>query len=185
MRKIIVATALLLGAMTAQAQEKVMNVQKKDGTTMQACVADMERISFLTVEEGGQGLLVKTLGGETAGVRFLKHPVVTMADGRLTVTYGESETMAFEIVDIAEIVFGDATNVEGISTPDGFAFELQGDAALLRNIPDGTKVQVYSLDGRSLPSPTVSNGQLLLNRSTLGTGIFIIKIGTLATKIKL
>ena len=185
MRKIIVVTAFLLGALTGQAQERVMNVVKTDGTSTLTRVAELEKISFLTVEEGSQGLLVKTRGGETAGVRFLKHPVVTMEDGRLTVTYGEAETMEFEIADIAEIMFGDATNAEGISTPEGFAFELQGDGAQLRNIPESTRVQVYSIDGRCLPSPTVSNGTMLLSRSTLGTGIFIVKIGTFTTKIKL
>ena len=185
MRKILVMTVLLLGALAGQAQEKVMNVQKKDGTTMQTCVADMEKISFLTVEEGGQGLLVKTVGGETAGVRFESQPVVTMEDGRLTVTYGQDKSMAFEITDIAEIVFGDATAAEGISTLEGFAFVVQDRGMLLRNIPKGTKVQVYSIDGRALPSPTVSNGSVLLNRETLGTGIYIIKSGTFTTKIKL
>lgn len=78
MRKILVVATLFLGVLSVQAQEKVMNVQKKDGTSAQTRVAELKQISFLTVDEGGQGLLVKTLGGETAAVLFEAHPVVTI-----------------------------------------------------------------------------------------------------------
>ena len=70
MRKILVVATLFLGVLTGKAQEKVMNIQKTDGTTSQTRVADLKQISFLTVEEGGQGLLVKTMGGETTAVLF-------------------------------------------------------------------------------------------------------------------
>lgn len=185
MKTILVVMALLLGVLPGQAQEKMMNIQKKDGTKNQARVADLEKISFLTVEEGSQGLLVKTLGGETAAVRFEAQPVVTMGEGKLTVTYGSEEPIEFEISDIAEILFGDASNVESIGELEGFSFAMQSNGALLRGIPDGVKPRLYTIDGRSLPSPRVSGGQLLLSRSTLGTGTFIVKAGTFTAKIRL
>lgn len=185
MRTILVVTALLLGVLSGQAQEKMMNVLKKDGTKTQARVADLEKISFLTVEEGGQGLLVKTLGGETAAVRFEAHPVVTVGEGKLLITYGTDDTAEFEISDIAEILFGDASDAESIRELEGFSFVMQSNGALLRGIPDGVKPHLYTIDGRSLPSPRVSGGQLLLSRSTLGTGTFIVKAGTFTAKIRL
>ena len=185
MRKILVAAVLLLLNLPGQAQEKVIHVQKKDGTSTRARMAELKQISFLTTAEGGQGLLVKTSGGETAAVRFEAQPVVTMGEGKLTVTYGSEEPIEFEISDIAEILFGDASNVESISELEGFSFAMQSNGALLRGIPDGVKPRLYTIDGRSLPSPRVSGGQLLLSRSTLGTGTFIVKAGTFTAKIRL
>ena len=49
MRKIIALATLLLGALSGQAQEKVMNIQKTDGTNAQTRIADLKQISFLHV----------------------------------------------------------------------------------------------------------------------------------------
>ena len=184
MRKFLFIAALFLGALFGKAQEKVMNIQKTDGTIAQTRVADLKQISFLTVEEGGQGLLVKTLGGETVGVLFETNPVVTVSNGKLVVKSSSADTVEFEITDIAEIQFGDASGGTSISELEGYSFVLQESGALLRGIPKGVKPRVYSIDGRSIPTPSVHNGELRLSRATLGTGIFIVKVGTFSTKIK-
>ena len=184
MRKILVVAALCLSALSAQAQEKVMNIRKTDGTTEQTRVADLKQISFLTVEEGGQGLLVKTTGGETAAVLFETNPVVTISNGKLTIKSGLANTVEYEITDIAEIWFGDAKEGTAISQMKGFAYVVQDGGALLRGIPKGVQPRVYSLDGRILPTPPMQNGELRLSRATLGSGIFIVKVGTFTTKIQ-
>lgn len=185
MRKILVVATLFLGALSGQAQEKVMNIQKTDGTTDQTRVADLKQISFLTVDEGGQGLLVKTLGGETTAVLFETNPVVTISSGKLIVKSSSAEAVEFEITDIAEILFGDASDASAISDLEGFACVLQDGGVLLRGIPNSVKPRVYSIDGRSLPTPHFRGGELRLSRATLGTGIFIVKVGTFSTKIQL
>ena len=185
MRKILVVATLFLGALSGQAQEKVMNIQKTDGTTNQTRVADLKQISFLTVDEGGQGLLVKTLGGETTAVLFETNPVVTISSGKLIVKSSSAEAVEFEITDIAEIQFGDASDASAISDLEGFACVLQDGGVLLRGIPNCVKPCVYSIDGRSLPTPHFRGGELRLSRATLGTGIFIVKVGTFSTKIQL
>lgn len=185
MRKILVVAVVCFGALTAQAQETVMNTHKKDGTTTQTRVADLTQISFLTVDEGGQGLIVKTLGGETAAVLFEASPVVTVASGKLTVKPRTADAVVFEISDIKEIVFGDASDGTAISAPRALDFVMQEDGALLMGLPKGVKPQVYSLDGRTLPTPPVRGGELRLSRSTLGSGVFIVKVGTFSAKIKL
>lgn len=183
MRKILVAAVLLLLNLPGQAQEKVIHVQKKDGTSTQARMAELKQISFLTTAEGGQGLLVKTSGGETAAVRFDTNPVVTIAKGKLIVR-SDADAVEFEIADVAEILFGDATQTS-VGELRGFDYVLQEGGTLLRGIPEGTKARVYTLSGRCLPTPAVEGGELRLNRSTLGSGIFIVKIGKFSTKIRL
>ena len=197
MRKILFVTASLLCVLSSQAQEaprrqarlgassseKVINILKADGSNAQTRVADLKQISFLTVDEGGQGLKVKTLGGETTAVLFETNPVVTVSNGKLIIKSSSADDLEFEISDIAEIFFGEAGT--GINELKGFTIVLQDGGALLRDIPKNVKPLVYSIDGRSLPTPPISNGELRLSRATLGTGIFIVKVGTFSTKIKL
>lgn len=183
MKKIVVVAILFLGALSGQAQEKVMNILKTDGTSTQTRLADLNQISFLTVDKGGQGLMVKTLGGETATVLFETNPVVTVSNGKLIVKPSSTDAVEFEITDIAEILFRKTSDDTAINELKDFDVLLQEDGALLRGIPKGVKPRVYSLDGRSLPTPPFQDSELRLSRSTLGSGIFIVKVGTFTIKI--
>jgi len=183
MRRLFIVMTLFLGALAMQAQEKVMNILMTDGTSTQTRVAELTQISFLTVDEGGQGLLVKTVSGETVAVLFETNPVVTVANGKLVVTPASAEAMEFEITDIAEIIFCNDSDPMGIDAVKNFDYVLQDGGVLLRGIPESTKPYVYSIDGRCLPTPLMHNGELFLSRETLGTGIFIIKVGSFATKV--
>ena len=185
MRRIIFLATLFLCALSSGAQEKVMNVQKTDGTTAQTRVADLKQISFLSVDEGGQGLLVTTSDGETVAVLFEANPVVTVSSGKLTVKSDSEDVVQFEIADIVEILFGDASSATPVSRVEGFSCVLQDGGVLLRDIPKGVMPRVYSIDGRTLPTPSFRNGELRLSRETLGSGIFIVKVGSFSTKIKL
>jgi len=184
MRKILVGATLFLCALSGQAQEKVMNILKTDGTNTQTRVADLSQISFLTIDGSGQGLLVKTLDDNMAAVLFETTPVVTVSSGKLIVKSSSSSSLEFEISNIAEIQFGDASEVTAITELKGFSCVLQDNGVALQGIPKGIKPLIYTLDGRSLPTPPFHNGELRLNRATLGTGIFIIKVGTFSTKIQ-
>lgn len=184
MRKILLVTALLIGSLSTQAQEKVMNILKADGTSAQTRVADLKQISFLAMEDGDQGLIVKTLGGETVGVRFQTNPVVTVVSGKLNIKSSDPDPVQIEITEIAEITFGEVA-ADALNDLKGFEFLLQEGGALLRGIPAGTQPRVYSLDGRQLPTPAIHGGELLLNRASLGKGIFVVKVGTFVTKIQL
>ena len=185
MRKFLLVATLFASALAGQAQETVMNTHKKDGTTTQTRAAELKQISFLTVDEGGQGLIVTTLGGETATVLFEAKPVVTVGSGKLIIKPSAADAVEFEISDIKEIRFGDASDGDAVSTPRGFDFVVQEGGALLRGLPKGVKPRVYTLDGRSLPTPPVRGGELRLSRSSLGSGVFIVKAGSFSAKIKL
>lgn len=184
MRRFLVLATLFLGVLSGQAQEKVMNILKTDGTISQTRLAELKQISFLTVDGGDQGLLVTTLGGEMVAVLFESNPVVTASAGKLIIKPSSANTEQFEISDIAEIQFGDATDVTAISKVEGLAFVLQDGGALLRGIPQDVTPRVYSVDGRSFPVPPIHDGQLRLSRETLGSGIFILKAGSFSAKIQ-
>lgn len=185
MRKVFVLATLLCTAASATAQEKVMDIRKSDGTTVQTRVAELAQISFLTAEEGTQGIIVKTLGGETAAVSFQANPIVTVSNGKLSVKPKADEAIQFEITDIAEILFGDTADATGISAPHSLTCVLEDGGVLLRGIPQGIIPCICSIDGRSIPTPPMQDGEMRLSRATLGTGIFIVKAGTFSAKIKL
>lgn len=184
MRKILVVAAVFLGVLSVQAQEKIINIQKTDGTNAKTRVADFKQISFLAVDAGTQGLLVKTSGGETATVLFETNPVVTISNGRLVVKSGTADKVEFEITDIAEIQFGDASGETGINGVEGLTYVLQQGEIVFRGVPEGVKPIVYSIDGRRIPAPPCRSGELRFSRTTLGTGIFIVKVGTFSVKIQ-
>jgi len=185
MRKITIVAALFAVALAGHAQEPVMKVHKKDGTTALTRAAELKQLSFLTLDEGGKGLLVKTAGGTAAAVLFEARPVVTIANGKLTVTAEAAEASEFEIADIEEIVFGDVADATAVRELHGFACVLQDGAVVLRGLPQGARPHVYALDGRSLPTPPLQGGELRLSRAQLGRGVFIVKVGSFSTKIKL
>ena len=116
---------------------------------------------------------------------FEANPVVTVSGGKLVVKSSSADAVEFEIAEIAELQFGDASDATAISKPQGTTCVLQDGAVLLRGIPKGIKPQIFSRDGRSLPTPSFADGTLQLNRATLGTGVFIVKVGKFTTKIKL
>lgn len=185
MRKILAVATLFLGALSVQAQEKVMKIQKSDGTIAQTRVADLKQISFLSVEEGIKGLLIKSLDGREAAVLFEANPKVTIASGKLTMKSNSAADIVFEVEDIAEISFDEEAIATSIGDMKDFDCMFQNDGTLLRNIPQGVTPSVYAVDGRKLPTPPMKDGELQLNRSTLGSGVFIVKIGSFTTKIKL
>lgn len=88
MRKTLMTLALMLFGMAGQAQEKVMNVVKTDGTTDQTRVADVKQISFLTVPETPITMLTRLVNG--ALLRTLVDEVQSMSLVDTTFTYNSS-----------------------------------------------------------------------------------------------
>jgi len=46
-------------------------------------------------------------------------------------------------------------------------------------------IKVCTIDGRIVPIPHCAGGELRLTRASLGSGIYIVRIGAFATKITL
>ncbi len=178
-------SALLFASLTGQAQEPVMNVVKKDGTTSKTRVADLSQIRFLAAGASRQGLQVKTIGGESASVLFASNPVMTISSGTLNIKASGAEALEFEITNIAEILFSDPSDETAVTAPQSFAVIVYDDGVLLRGLPAGTKPRIYSLDGRRLPAPPVAGGELCLSRAIVGHRIVILKVGTFSAKIHL
>lgn len=185
MKNLLIISALMLASLPGMAQEKVMVVQKTDGTDSRIRVADLDRISFLSIDDSSRGISVKKTDGSTTSVLFSSKPVITIANSKLIVKPSAADPTEIELDDIDEIAFGDNLDAIDMTGSDSPAIEIASDGIIVRGIPAYAEPEVYSLDGRSLPAPKSVNGEMKLNRTTLGSGFFIVKAGSFSAKIKL
>lgn len=186
MRKFLAVAFLLLGSLSMQAQEKAMNILMADGSSSQIRVAELSEISFLSVNDRKDCLLLSTKASGEVKVFFESHPVITAFNGKLQITLSSpSDTMEYEISDIAEIRFSDSASVNSIKRIPGFSMVVRQDGVLIKGIPQGVVPQAYTIDGISVPLPGISNGELMLSREALGRGVYVLKVGAFTTKIKL
>lgn len=162
-----------------------MNVQKVDGSISSIRVADLKNISFLRGDEGSQSLLVKRTDGKTTAVLFETNPVMTISDNKLIIKPGATEQTEIEIAEIAEILFDNGSNSIGKVEQNGLVCVVCDDGVTLRGIPMNVEPLVYTICGKRVATPPCRNGELKLSRATLGCGIFIVKVCSFTTKIKL
>ena len=100
MKKILVAAALLLGALSSQAQEKVVNVVKTDGTNAQTRLADVKHIGFLTSED--TTMIMKLTNGAAFRTEVNEVEEITFAD----TTYNLNSS-GFRILEADELCWPD------------------------------------------------------------------------------
>ena len=187
MKKLLAMATLALCTLSGFAQtEKTMCVQKTDGTYALTRVAELSKISFLSIDDPGKGLIVSTSVAEPVGVFFEDSPEVTVSAGKLIVaSKSAASPVEIEIDNITEITFGTPASVSVPGQDAGVECVLQPGAALFRGISEGTAAEIYTVDGRAVTAPAVVGGELRLDRDSLGSGIFIVCIGTFTTKVTL
>lgn len=186
MKKLLAIVTLALCAFIANAQEKTMCIHKTDGTYALTRVAELNKISFLSIDDPGKGLIVVTSVSDPVEVLFEQQPEVTVADGKLIVTSkSAADNVEIEIDHVNELRFGTSAS---LSIPDadmGIVCVLQTGAAMFRSIPDGMAAEICRIDGRTVASPSITGGELKLSADTLGAGIYIVRIGTFTAKVTL
>lgn len=108
MKKFYALAVFTLCALTANAQEKTMRVQNTDGTYTLTRVAEISRISFLSVADRGKAMIVSTVDSDPVTVLFEAQPEVTVSEGSLIISSKSTDTpVRIEINDISEIRFGE------------------------------------------------------------------------------
>lgn len=184
--KVLALMALLLCTMAVNAQEKAMCVQMNDSSSTLTRVAELKKITFLSIADKGKALLVNTIGGNHATILLDDQPEVTVAAGSLIVTSKAADSpVKIEIDSIATMKFGDASSTKVSALTAGIICSLQQGTATFKGIPSNTMIKVCTIDGGIVPIPRCTGGELRLTRASLGPGIYIVRIGTFATKITL
>lgn len=80
MRQFLVEATIFLCALSGQAQEKVMNILKTDGTSTHTRVADLKQINFFTVDEGHDVMLEKFNNGASFRTNINEVEEILFAD---------------------------------------------------------------------------------------------------------
>ena len=85
MKKILVVAMLCLSALSVQAQEKVMNILKTDGTSSQTRVAEVKQIDFLNLTENNEAeqtatMIMKIINGAVFRTKVNVVNEITFAD---------------------------------------------------------------------------------------------------------
>lgn len=173
-------------ALAGNAQEKTMCVHKTDGTYALTRVAELLKISFLSIDDQNKGMIVNTSVSEPLVVLFEAQPEVTVSDGKLVVaSKSAASSVEIEISNITEITFGIPASISAPGRDSGIVCVLQSGAAFFKGIPEGRVAEICGVDGRIVPAPAVTGGELRLDSDSLGKGIFIVRIGTFTTKVTL
>ncbi len=100
MRKILVVATLFLGVLSGNAQEKVMNILKKDGTNSRTRVADVKQISFLNADD--TTMMMRLYNGGLFRNKVNEVEELTFAD----TTYNLNST-GFRILESHELCWPD------------------------------------------------------------------------------
>ena len=100
MRKILVVATLFLGVLSGNAQEKVMNILKKDGTNSRTRVADVKQISFLNADD--TTMMMRLYNGGLFRNKVNEVEELTFAD----TTYNLNST-GFRILESDELCWPD------------------------------------------------------------------------------
>ncbi len=186
MKKLLAIATLALCALVANAQEKTMRVQKTDGTYALTRVAELTKISFLSINDPGKGLIVATSVSDPVVMLFEQQPEVTVSDGKLVVaSKSAADNVEIELENVTEIRFGTPASLSAPNTDMGIVCVLQPGAAVFKSISDGIAVEICRIDGRTVPAHAITDGELKLSGDTLGAGIYIVRIGAFTAKVTL
>ncbi|MDE6278263.1 MAG: T9SS type A sorting domain-containing protein [Muribaculaceae bacterium] len=130
-------------------------------------------------------LIVTPVSGEAVRFVFEQEPEVSFVGSKLHVKTNDASNKAeFEIDNVASLSFDNSSDVSAATPGSGIVCSHRGDAVVFSNIPEPTAAAVYTVDGKMVLSG-VANETLTLDRSRLGAGLYIVRIGAFTAKVKL
>ena len=185
MKTLHVVTALVMSVLAMNGQDKTMHVQNQDGTYASTRVAELAKISFISVADQGKGMIISSTTSAPVKMLFEERPEVTVSGSKIVFTTQSSTPLEMEMSDITDIRFGEAASLTATEQNEGIECVLGAGSATFRGVACDATVAIYTVDGRRVAAPSVSGGEMTLSRNTLEAGIYIVHIGNFTTKITL
>jgi hypothetical protein len=127
MRKTLIIAAIFLGVLPGQAQEKVMNVLKTDGTTTQTRVAELKEISILSVDK--TTMIMKTTNGVAVRIEANEVEDITFSD-----TLYNLNNTGYRILETNELCWPEDRLLPCFLPPQGSVRSLDMSAAKLSDV---------------------------------------------------
>ena len=113
-------------------------------------------------------LSINYTDGTVTSIALSAISTVTVDDGTVIVTKTDATQNTADTSDITNITFGEWAGITAINTDDD---SYSG------------AVEVYAIDGRLVLTTTVNNGETV-NLDCLDNGVYIIRAGNKATKVR-
>lgn len=137
-------------------------------TTMSVRAANVEYLTFI-------------VKGTPVIIVLAEHPVITYTGNTLHVQTTEGNKIDIPVQDVSGTSFSETA---GINKPAIADMELKAGKMMFSKLPAGSKVTVYTVDGKTISTINVGNDQqAVVDTQQLGSGVYIIKSATQTIKI--
>ena len=124
---------------------------------------------------------VNLTSGETLEISFTDQPEITfLADG-IKVTSTSSEPVTYEFDEVEYIDFAETSDVEKVET-SAILIANYPSSIEFSNVPEGSGVKLFSLDGRLLYSAKAT-GTAVIEKNRYPHGVYVIVVGNSSFKV--
>lgn len=152
------------------------------GKILSLCAALFLTGMTVLAQETQTALVLERTDGTKATFLLSDTPSIEIAGGELTVR-SPKEEVTVPLSAVLDYHFEKVqTGIEGVSADESFT--LRDGTAYFSNLKEGSHVDVYAVDGRTLARLTVpAGGRVELNLRTMEHGVVIISTGHSSYKV--
>lgn len=138
-------------------------------------------LGVVSYAEGYAGILVTMVDGSTATISFDENPVIKLQPEKLIV---KTDVATTEFDRSAVARFNYVTDLNGVEVIEKNDVEVVNKGGMLSfaNLPTDSEIKLYSVDGNLLQN-VIATGCYTLELSNLSTGIYIVNVNGVSTKI--
>lgn len=129
--------------------------------------------------QSAQRLVVWKTGNTKVYFDLAEEPETTFADGQLVIKTTQT-TVYYPLTEVLRYTYeGNMTAIDSHKLRPGEIRFMQGtDQMAFDGLPDGTKLEVYSLDGKKLFTRQARGGQrTVLSLANYPKGTYLVKVG--------
>jgi hypothetical protein len=135
--------------------------------------------SCLVLKAEEKSLIITFSDNTTQTFVLSSLPQINMANDKMTITTG-STTAEYDLYKVKTFTFSGTTGIENIENNP--SINTEGDKIIIQGT--NAKVQIFSVDGKAVTLyPTNLTNSTVIDISSLGRGVYIIKANNKTVKI--
>jgi hypothetical protein len=151
---------------------------------MKKTILTLLLVIMAMAEATAQTLVVTKTNGQTVEYDLDEKPVTTFEGTNLVITTSGAK-ITYALSEVRNYTYKDVVSgVEVIKQSSAVSVKQQGDNLSLSNLPEGTTVKVYAVNG-TLLSTHVADGHkpICISVAAQPVGMYIVKVGDQSIKI--
>ena len=136
----------------------------------------------LSHAESYEGILVTLVDGTTTTISFSEKPVIKFQSDKLVV-HSDAVSTEFDRSKVSRFNYvGDVTTRVDVVVKNDVKVFNKGGVLLFANLPVNSEIRLFSADGKLLKRD-ISTDNYVLNITDFSSGIYIVKVNGVSTKI--